>query len=94
MSAASARAMQTDDNRQARSSVAAAWAAVIVTVCITVIAALLMLGSRLTAVEAEAAQSRERAQRLEAEMSVVRGYLQSIDQRTARMEGKMENGRR
>jgi hypothetical protein len=66
---------------------------IVVTVVLAAIGWTFMLGSRLSAVETEAVQARERLQRVEREAGEARGYLQSIDQRLARIEGKLESRR-
>lgn len=50
----------------------------------------LSMASRLAAVEAKAADTISRVDNIEQSMGVIRGYLQSIDQRTARIEGKLD----
>ena len=77
---------------QSRFSPSAFWAAVgaLVAFVVASVGWSFTLGSRLSAVETQASSTQERLVRTERDAEVIRGYLQSIDQRTARIEGKMD----
>ena len=49
--------------------------------------------SRISAVEARVVSTDQRMTRVERNYDTIQGYLQSIDQRTARIEGRLGKGR-
>lgn len=63
---------------------------VIVTALIAILGWALTVEGRLSAFQAQTEQSTERAQRGERESEAGRIYMQSIDQRLARIEGKLD----
>jgi lipoate-protein ligase B len=63
---------------------------VLVTALIAVLGWALTVESRLSAFQTQAEQGAERAQRVERDAETSRVYMQSIDQRLARIEGKLD----
>jgi Tfp pilus assembly protein PilO len=63
---------------------------VLATALIAILGWALTVEGRLSAFEAQTTQSSERAQRVERDAEASRVYMQSIDQRLARIEGKLD----
>jgi hypothetical protein len=63
---------------------------ILVTALIAVLGWALTVESRLSAFQTQTEQSVERSQRVERDAETSRVYMQSIDQRLARIEGKLD----